>query len=188
MLSRCGIQERMGTVVLLFLLGITTLGMQGRLPSFTDYPVGQIFRGAPAKPQFTKPAELPTDYIPHSDDLLPDSDLRYRQTTEENAAAGPNFAGRYTIAEWSCGSGCSSFVVIDSITGKLYRAAPYGTLLTRSAQHQFSGMSYRLDSTLLIVDGCYDSDQRRAEGQSPDCFTRYYLWVAPRFKLLRRAN
>ncbi len=158
-------------------------------PKFEDYRVNQTFTGKPAKPRFTHPAELPADGKLGPNSLLPDADPRYRESTELYAEHGPNFAGRYTIARWSCGTGCSSMIVIDAKTGHLYREAPYGTLdinagSTRS-DHSFSGLSFQLNSKLLIAEGCLDVDSRISEGKEVGCSRNYYVWEPPRFRLLR---
>jgi hypothetical protein len=123
-------------------------------------------------------------------DRLPDADERYRESVTLDALRGPNFAGQYTIAGWSCGTGCSSMVVVDSRTGTLYRDVPFGTLDTsgnpQSENHVYAGLSFQRDSSLLVIEGCLDADFRDAKGQPPDCSRSYYQWVSPRFKLLRK--
>ena len=76
--------------------------------------------------------------------------------------------------------GCSSAVVVDARTGQIYRKMPYGTL--DIGRTRYTGLSFRKDSSLLIVEGCLDIDQR----QHPDCSRSYYRWVSPRFVLLRK--
>src|SRR5215472_348597 len=68
-----------------------------RPPRFEDFKVQVRFNGTPAKPRFTAPAELPPSYQPSENDLLPDSDDRYRGSVTLAAQQGPNFAGHYTI-------------------------------------------------------------------------------------------
>jgi hypothetical protein len=161
-----------------------------RLPVFMDYKVDARFQGAPAKPRFTNPPELRPNHRISDDDSLPDSDERYRGSVSLDARQGPNFAGQYTIAQWSCGTSCSSSVVVDERTGRLFRDTPYGTLVTsgnpESKDHQYAGLSFRLDSSLLIVEGCFDVDARDSAGKPADCNRSYYNWIPPRFTLLRR--
>jgi hypothetical protein len=47
-----------------------------------------------------------------------------RVVTSE-AAKGPDFAGRYAIVEWSCGSWCTNFLIADVLNGKIYDT-PFG--------------------------------------------------------------
>lgn len=156
-------------------------------PSFKDYPVRTIFHGTPAKPDFTNPATLPEKPGYGPTDLLPDADPRYRGSVEIDAHSGPNFAGSFTIAQWSCGSECSSMVVVGTANGHLYRDVPFGTLeIEEGNSREYSGLSFRLGSTLLVVEGCLDVDERNAEGKRPDCSRSYYNWKPPKFVLLRR--
>src|SRR5215475_10113635 len=86
---------------------LAALLAQTALPSFEDYPAPARYRGQPAAPKF-EGAEPP------------DSDQRARDTIEIQAEDGPNFAGHFTIARWSCDTGCFRIVVIDTPTGRLY--------------------------------------------------------------------
>src|SRR5690242_14156178 len=83
------------------------LAQAPKIPRFQDYPVKTRFTGEPAKPQFTNPKEWSPGRPDAEGDLFPDADGRYRGSVELDAAQGPNFAGHYTIAKWSCGTGCS---------------------------------------------------------------------------------
>src|SRR5438477_8495859 len=104
--------------ILLAILLFVSVGSPANLiPRFKDYPVERIFAGSPAQPRFSSPAQLLPGGQIHENDLLPDADPRYRETVEYDAAHGPNFAGRYTISKWSCGTGCASIVIIDAVSG-----------------------------------------------------------------------
>src|SRR5882724_9299887 len=97
------------------LLCLATLYAQSaRTPAFEDYPVANRYRGKPATPQF-------------GGAQLPDTDQRARDSIEIQAEDGPNFAGHFTIAHWSCASGCFRIVVIDTPSGKLFRDMPFTT-------------------------------------------------------------
>ena len=175
-------------LVFILLTGICSAA--DHTPAFGDFAAKPIFRGTPAEPQFTNPRQVLPNRQSGENDLLPDADDRYRTSVRLNAQRGPNFAGRYTIARWSCGTSCSSMVVVDAVTGVLYRDAPFGTLVTngnpQSKLHEYSGLSFRKDSSLLVVEGCFDVDFREAEGKPTDCSRSYYQWIAPRFNLLRK--
>ena len=66
----------------------------------------------------------------------------YRTKLREGAAAGPEFAGHYTVVLWGCGTGCQIVSVVDARTGRLSDQ----TLLTAG------GVQYRRTSRLLYVD------------------------------------
>ena len=173
----CGFNPHVRILALaLLLVGICNPAQS--LPKFADFAVKTIFHGVPAQPRFTRRGQ----------NSFPDADERYRESVEFDAREGPNFAGGYTIARWSCGTECSSMVVVDARTGTIYRDAPFGTLDTsrhmKTDGPKYAGLSFRKDSSLLIVEGCFDADFREANGKRPDCSRSYYQWVAPRFKLL----
>ena len=153
-----------------------------RSPDFKNYGANTKFTGSPAKPRFTNPAELRVGRVPSRTDLHPDSVEMYRQAVTLDAAKGPNFAGMFTIAQWSCGTGCSSMIVVNARTGRLYRQMPFSTLeIINPGSEDYGGLSYRIDSTLLIVDGCTHVRQLDS-----GCNRIYYKWVPPAFVLLGR--
>jgi len=92
----------------------------------------------------------------------------YRTRLREGAAEGPNFAGRYTVVYWGCGTGCQVVAVVDARTGRLSRQ----TLLTSN------GVQYRRDSRLLFADP-------PTPEQPPNCAScgtpAYYEWRGNRF-------
>ena len=71
-------------------------------PRFTDYVVDSRFTGTPAAPVLSSPDAR-----------------RFRTEIRQDAGAGPNFAGHYTIALWGCGSTCMGFAVVDARTGEV---------------------------------------------------------------------
>ena len=110
---------------------------QAGLPAFQSYPAGEVFKGIPAAPKLDTP-----------------SARMFRTELRRQAAAGPNFAGHFTFAMWGCGSGCSSFAVIDAVTGKVtfpkFSSEDHRTD-GRTTCHR--GLDYQLSSTLLVVSG-----------------------------------
>jgi hypothetical protein len=162
---------------LLTLACLATLAAQTtQLPAFDDLPVPNRFRGQAAPPRFE--GKQP-----------PDSDQRARETIEIQAQDGPNFAGHFTIAHWSCDSGCFRIVVIDAPTGKIFREMPFTTLDIGynhdNEEHRYAGLSFRAASGLLIAEGCFDGEEHVARNEPQDCARRYYKWEAPRFTLLK---
>jgi hypothetical protein len=135
------------------------------LPTFTDFPASEIFHGKPATP------------------LLKTTGTRlFKTMIREAAKRGPDFAGRYSVAKWGCGSDCLSFVVVDTKTGEVYDE-PFAFLTALPGYKDFAdsldnALSYRLDSNLLILRGCPD------DGDT--CSTFFYDWTGARFKLIRK--
>lgn len=129
---------------------------------FSDFAVPANFHGKPAAPI-----------------LMTRNQRMFRTAIREAAAKGPNFAGHYTIAEWGCGSGCMSSVIVDAITGKVF-AAPFRILSMPLPEseggHEYQGAVYQLNSRLLIADGCPEETA---------CGAYYYEWRDNNFKQLR---
>lgn len=129
---------------------------------FSDFAASADFHGKPATPI-----------------LATRNQRMFRSAIREAAAKGPNFAGHYTIAEWGCGSGCMSSVVVDAVTGKVF-AAPFRILSMPLPEseggHEYEGAVYQLKSRLLIADGCPEETA---------CGAYYYEWSDNKFKQLR---
>lgn len=96
------------------------------MPRFESHPAREVFRGTPA------PVDL---------ESAPGA-REFRTVLREGAAAGPNFAGRYTVVVWGCGSPCQRFAVVDAKTGEV----------TFGPRSLTVGARYRLDSELLVAD------------------------------------
>lgn len=133
---------------------------------FADYKVGSIYHGKPA------PAKIVTKW-----------DRQFRTRIREGARKGPNFAGHYTVADWGCGSGCVSFVIVDAKTGRVSWSRPFSSFAipfqgTQSGR-DYVGLDYHLDSRLLIADGCPDEDD-----SEKSCGTYYYVLDEGKFRLL----
>ena len=131
-------------------------------PRFEDYPSAHLFTGTPASPILrTKFQQM------------------FRTRIQLGMKKGPNFAGRYRIIQWGCGSDCLNFAVADLTTGKVYEP-PFPSLwLHDFTRHDESsirkGLQYKPDSTLMVVDGCPDDH----------CGTYYYQWSNESFKRIR---
>jgi hypothetical protein len=135
-------------------------------PTFNEYPAGKIFKGKPAPLKLDQPG-----------------DRLFRTKIREGAAAGPNFAGHLSIAEWGCGTSCVSIAVVDAETGKIY-SGPFGILGYGSAltyadvvESNYEPLSYSLNSRLLIVRGC---------PEDANCASYFYEWRGSSFRLLRK--
>jgi len=61
---------------------------QAQPPTFSEYYVGKFYRGKNAAPKLT------------------DSWRLFRTRIREASNKPPNFAGRYRVVEWGCGSDC----------------------------------------------------------------------------------
>lgn len=83
---------------------------------------------------------------------------------------GINFAGKYSIADWGCGSGCQDGVIVNADTGQIYEMP----ILTTN------GHEARKDSRLLVQNPLIVGS-----GWMNDWFKmRYWEWTGNNFKLL----
>ena len=121
-------------------------------PAFDQYPVEEVWSGTPAAVDH----EASKAWRPYR------SNLRRAQST------GPNFAGRFTLAQWNCGARCTQIVLLETSTGK-----PVGEL--RAA----TGVRFRLDSELLIAD-----PPESIPAKEKNVRTRYYRFTAGAFEEL----
>ncbi len=157
------------------------------LPRFEDYPARETFKGPPHAP------------------ILSTREQRLYRTRiregvskgwgvwtngewgKEQGKPGPNFAGRYIVVVWGCGTACIRMVVADAQTGTVHNPplsdgglAPPNLVFpqsTGSAAH----FDYRKDSRLMIVEAT--PDWWRQGSQS---YTFYFLWENDQWILLRR--
>jgi hypothetical protein len=94
--------------------------------SFDDYVVAGTFTETPAEVDF--------ETYPQAKNFI--------TKITEGAAQGPNFAGRYTVIEWGCGSSCQMHAIVD---------AGSGAIVGYNLPSAF-GLEYRKDSRLLIAN------------------------------------
>lgn len=105
----------------------------GKRPAFKDFPVEEIFHGKPVAPILvTKKQKL------------------YRTMIREGARSKVEFAGHYTVPAWGCGSGCSEFAIVDSITGKVYDCPYVGDY----PYQMIDRLQYHPNSRLFKINGC----------------------------------
>lgn len=128
-------------------------------PGFHEFGVLGSFSGSPAPLNFT--------FAPQG--------RAYRAVLERAVAQGPNFAGYYTVATWSCGDECHRLAVIDLRSGEVFLPQLRPQL----------GVSFRLNSRLLIETPPEAVQAAWRDGKAPERYrTRYYLWQANGFELI----
>jgi hypothetical protein len=124
-------------------------------PPFGDYAVADTSLDRP------RPATVDISSAPYG--------RMYRTKLNEGAAAGPNFAGHYTVVLWGCGTGCQIVSVVDARSGRLSSQ----TLLAAA------GVQYRRDSRLLYAD----PPQPDQPANCASCGTPgFYEWRDGRFR------
>jgi hypothetical protein len=147
------------------------------LPRFEDYPVTGVFNGKPGAPKIgneikDKDAE----------------EIKEAYSYEKH----PNFAGRFVVIDWACGSPCKTMAMVDAKTGDVFvppitwgeglnnPKSFYLPVLTYPGDvSQNPELEYRLDSKLFII--------KCNEGNKESPYTFYFLWQGNRWELLRKA-
>ena len=138
-----------------------TLGPQEwtkkRPPKFEDFLVHNIYKGA------TAPVDL------HSN---PEA-RTYRTRLREGAKHRANFAGRYIVVDWGCGSNCQVYALIDAVTGRVFDGS--------GAER---GADFRLDSSLFIADPAQrPGDVAYSDDPVSSLPVRYLEWRDGKFML-----
>lgn len=157
----------------LLLVAVAVYAQKAKLPSFEEYEVSQLFRGGAVQVHLTGKFAR-----------------QFRSQIENAAGKGVNFAGKFTVAQWGCGSECIQMAVINQQTGAVYRG-PFRVLdfsarpfvfadrSTNAKPEWFEPISFRPSSRLLIVRGC-------PEEVNKNCATLYYEWESEKFRLIRK--
>lgn len=98
---------------------------------------------------------------------------RYATQLREAQKHPVDFAGNFVMASWGCGAGCVMAAAINATTGAVtmlpFTVSDWPLDVTEP-------LSYRKDSSLLVVRGC-----RSEKGKG----TYYYNFDGKRFRLLK---
>ncbi len=109
-------------------------------PKFSDYPVRNIYHGKLAPPAITKEFRF------------------FRTMIRRGARSYVEFAGHYTVPSWGCGTECIGFVVVDSVSGKVYGGfGVAGLPFTWVEEHggdAIERMEFHPNSRLMKINAC----------------------------------
>jgi hypothetical protein len=129
----------------------------------------------------------------HSIDFSSSPDLRnWKTVLSKGYAQGVNFAGRYVIVTWGCGSECTQNAIIDAETGKVFWPAEIALLLSTETRFSPQGLAklrvsddaslhFNKDSSLLIVIGKLGEDAEKAG-------IYFFRWDGKRLHLISKAE
>jgi hypothetical protein len=147
----------------------------GPIPRFEDYPVPEVFKGTPAQPVLTTPEERRFRTVIRNG-VSKGWGSEDGVTGKELLGPEPNFAGRYAIITWGCGSPCLMAAIVDLKTGRVY-PPPY-----HRPEHNYfqvpwafpmePPLEYRLNSRLLIARIC---EVTAADGAGKNCGAHYFV-------------
>jgi hypothetical protein len=155
-MHRTGIAAALAVMVM-----VSGAAAQERLPRFSDYPVKQVYKGKVARPVFTTRA---------------DYEYRTRLRDAVSRDDRPNFAGRYYVATWGCGSACVSSGLVDARTGAV-TMVPFTISGWRETYDDFEPIGYRANSRLIVFSG-----ERNEKG---DMGRHFYVMESGRLKFLK---
>ena len=130
------------------------------LPTYDAFRTGAPYQGPLAKP------------------MLADAQAKaYRTRLIDGARQRPNFASRFHLVTWGCGTSCSMGAAEDAVTGKVV-FIPFSICCYAGAMDapDWDAMQFRADSSLIVFHG-----QRNEEGVNGD---HYYSFDGSGFRLL----
>lgn len=156
--------KRLTCAVLISASIITTNFAQSHVPQFRDYPAGEVYTGPNAPLRLTR------------------GDRTFRTRLREAAQEKPNFAGRYILTTWGCGTSCIMGALIDAKTGRVHWLP--GTICCWNlieTDDNFEPIVARLDSRLIVLTGLINE-----EGETPSA--HFYKFENGKFTLLRKVR
>lgn len=127
-------------------------------PAFAQYRATERYTGRPAAVNLNTPQAR-----------------RFRTVLTNGAKRGPNFAGRYTVVTWGCGTECQQVAIVDAKTGRVYMTGITASL----------GVKHQLNSRLLVVNPPEEIAQLSPE-YARRITSRYYLWQNNRLVQVNR--
>jgi hypothetical protein len=97
-----------------------------------------------------------------------------------------DFAGKYIVARWGCGTGCSQMALIDAKTGNVFfPTILQGALTGMGSFGDVEKVIHRAKSRLLILNGFPGVADPDGDATEQKQGTRYYQWTGRDFKLLK---
>ena len=133
----------------------------GWTPTASDYPASKVPAGLTSEPIINTPSKA------------------YFQTRiREGSSQGSNFGGHYALLQWGCGDGCTTFFIVDELSGQVYEPG-FHLMAAKGAPDANYGFHYTADSRLLVMQGCRSN-------LTESCGKYYMLWTGTRLETLVR--
>lgn len=142
----------------------------GAAPKFKDYSV-PVYKARAAALKLTTPQAR-----------------GYRTRLREGARRPINFAGRYKLHTWSCGTGCLQTAFIDAKTGEVFFPAELNGFIlcffdAETVAHDLEdSLQFEKGSRLIVMSGYPVSERGKDE---PKKGLYYYEWTGRELKLLK---
>jgi hypothetical protein len=143
------------------LLATLNVNAQTGVPRFTDYPVHEKYVGKTAPLVLSREARM------------------FRTRLNDAARGKPNFAGRFIVTTWGCGTECMQGAIIDAKTGRVFML-PFSLCCwaPSTVDENFKPVEFRLNSNLIVLAGARNE-------KDGDYATRFYRWQNNRLVLLK---
>jgi hypothetical protein len=111
----------------------------------------------------------------------------YRTRLREGARRAVNFAGRYKLHTWSCGTGCLQTAFIDAKTGEVFFPAELNGFIacyygTEPVNDLEEALQFQKGSRLIVMSG-YPYGERGKDEPKKGLY--YYEWTGAELKLVR---
>ena len=86
---------------------------------------------------------------------------------------GPDFAGKFAILTWSCGTWCGNATIADIRTGKTWDTPFAGIVGCDKITGSFDTLQHQADSSLLVARGSLEMSFGQYFDEGP-CGTYYF--------------
>jgi hypothetical protein len=143
----------------------TALAQTNEPLRFEDFPA-PVFKGRPAALKLHGSKEA----------------RNFRTRLREGAGRGVNFAGRYTVVQWGCGTACLQVAFIDAKTGAVFFPAELNGFGVWFWDNNDEALRFKPDSRLLVMSGFPASEGGKGE---PKSGLYYFEWTGRRLRLLK---
>jgi hypothetical protein len=144
-------------LTLILILSVGTAA--GQAWPFQQYPA-TVLHAVPARPQLETPLAK-----------------QHATIIRKGAKQGVNFAGRYRVIDWGCGSSCGVYIIVDVRTGRVFEPPE----ISRGVDLGIAGPEFRPDSTLMVVASCPMPEVYGVK----NCERKFYRWDGFRLVLLK---
>ena len=159
-------------------IGLLLLASGGGAPEFARYPAGPVFRGRLLMPKIVGPEERRFRTV-----LRQGVGKGYRVVDggTEHERRGVNFAGRYVLVQWGCGSNCMQAAVIDGRDGTVLHlpqvpGEPTSQFEVPTGSVDLRTLEFRTRSRLLGIPCVGDG------------MTYYYVLEGHRWRFVRKTK
>jgi hypothetical protein len=153
--------------VIILLIASATVAFGQANPRFQDYPA-PVYKGKRA------PVDLNSAEGANT----------FRTRLREGSAKGVNFAGRYTLVAWGCGTSCLMAGIIDAKTGTVYFPKELGGfgVWYFSDNPNDEALGFKPHSRLLVLSG-FPATEMNVD--NPKTGLYYYEWTGNRLRLIK---